>query len=115
MNRYERAAQIWGVLAWAARHRQTITYQQLSQVTGMYTPGLGNMLAPIQAYCVHHKLPPLTVLVVQKSTGLPGEGFTAAQAVQTASDQARVFDYDWLEHGNPQPNGFENLDQVPQV
>lgn len=106
MNKFERAAQIWAVLGWAASHRQTMTYQQLGQAVGMPPAGLGGMLDPIQAYCVARKLPPLTVLVVQKDTGLPGSGFTAAQAVQVASDQARVFDFDWLAHGNPQPEGF---------
>ena len=58
--------------------------------------GLGGMLDPVQTYCVANKLPPLTVLVVQKDTGLPGSGFTAAQAAQVASDQARAFDFNWL-------------------
>ncbi|MDO4264574.1 MAG: hypothetical protein Q4C67_10295 [Deinococcus sp.] len=109
MNINARAAQTWAVLAWAARHRQTITYQQLSQATGMFTGGLGSVLAPLQAYCVARQLPPLTVLVVQKSTGLPGHGFTAAQAAQVASDQAKVFDFDWLGHGHPQEQGFRDM------
>lgn len=108
MNIYERASQAWAVLAWAARHRQTMTYQQLGQVTGMHTAGLGMVLEPIQAYCVARNLPPLTVLVVQKDTGLPGSGFSAAQAVQVATDQSKVFEYDWLKHGNPQVAGLEN-------
>ena len=107
MNIYERATQTWAVLAWAARHRQTMTYQQLSQATGMFSGGLGAVLEPIQAYCQTRNLPPLTVLVVQKETGLPGAGFTAAQAVQVATDQSKVFDFDWLKHGNPQVAGFQ--------
>lgn len=106
MDKYERAAQAWAVLAWAARHRQTITYQQLGQVTGMHTAGVGMILDPVQEYCRDRGLAPLTVLVVQKHTGLPGAGFTAAQAVQTASDQARVFDFDWLAHGHPSVDGL---------
>ncbi|MDV6376470.1 hypothetical protein [Deinococcus arenicola] len=107
MNRNERAAQVWAVLAWAARHRQTITYQQLGQAVGLPPVALGKVLDPIQAYCQARKLPPLTVLAVSKETGLPGSGFTAAQAVQVASDQAKVFGFDWLQHGNPQEKGFE--------
>lgn len=107
MNRYERASQVWAVLAWAARHRQTITYQQLGQATGMHPAGMGRVLEPIQSYCVARQLPPLTVLVVQKGTGLPGAGFTAAQALQVASDQSMVFDFDWLKHRNPQASGLQ--------
>ncbi len=90
-------------------HRQTITYQQLGQLIKMPPAALGSMLDPIQAYCVAQQLPPLTVLVVQKDTGLPGLGFTAGQAEQVASDQARVFSTDWLAHGNPLAEGFEKV------
>lgn len=108
MNKFESAAQAWAVLAWAARHRQTMTYEQLGQTIKVIPVRLGQVLDPIQAYCVAQKLPPLTVLVVQKDTGLPGPGFTAAQAVQVATDQSKVFEYDWLKHGNPQVAGLKN-------
>ncbi|CAM4197217.1 hypothetical protein [Deinococcus marmoris] len=107
MNINERAAQAWAVLAWAARHRQTITYQQLGQCTGMFSGGLGKVLDPIQEYCRARNLPPLTVLVVQKDTGLPGHGFSTGQAVQVATDQSKVFAFDWLAHGNPQEKGLQ--------
>jgi hypothetical protein len=60
MNKYERASQIWPVLAWAARLRQTITYPQLGQLIGVPRHGLGQLLEPIQAHCLAHGLPPLT-------------------------------------------------------
>ena len=101
MNTAERATQIWAVLAWAATHRQTITYSQLAQVTGAFTGGLGALLEPIQSYCLQNALPPLTILVVQKESGIPGAGFTGASASDLASAQAKVFSFNWLEHGNP--------------
>jgi len=73
----------------------------------MFSGGLGAVLAPIQSYCQARNLPPLMVLVVQKETGLPSTGFTAAQAMQVATDQSKVFDFDWLKHGNPQVTGFQ--------
>lgn len=103
MRLHERAAQTWAVLAWAAHHRQNMTYQQLSQATGMFTGGLGNVLALIQEYCKARQLPPLTVLVVQKDTGKPGPGF---EGQDIALAQAQVFNFDWLTHGNPQPEGL---------
>jgi hypothetical protein len=103
----ERAAQIWPVLAWAASHRQNITYSQLAQATGAFTGGLGALLEPIQSYCILNGLPPLTVLVVQQESGLPGSGFTGASAGELASSQARVFAFNWLEHGNPGSDQLE--------
>ena len=107
MNRSERASQIWAVLAWSATHRQSITYAQLSKLIGVPTAGLGQLLEPVQSYCLMRELPPLTAIVVQQGSGLPGSGFTGATAEQYAQAIARVFSYDWLEHGNPQPERLE--------
>lgn len=109
MKASERSAQIWSVLAWAAKSRQNITYSQLAQVTGAFTGGLGAWLEPIQSYCIINELPPLTVLVVQQDSGMPGSGFIGALAADLAKAQARVFAFNWLEHGNP---GSEKLEQA---
>ncbi|MCV2362982.1 hypothetical protein LNV23_05885 [Paucibacter sp. DJ1R-11] len=109
MKASERSSQIWAVLAWAARSRQNITYSQLAQATGAFTGGLGAWLEPIQSYCIINKLPPLTVLVVQQESGMPGSGFTGATAAELATAQARVYAFSWLEHGNP---GAESLEQA---
>jgi len=107
MTRSERACQIWSVLAWAAHHRQSITYGQLGKLIGVPTAGLGQLLEPIQSYCISMSLPPLTVLVVQHESGLPGPGFTGASVSTFARAQADVFAQDWLAHGNPQPDKLE--------
>ena len=107
MNRSERACQIWAVLAWAARNRQSLTYSQVGDLTGAHRAGLGQLLEPIQSYCKLNKLPPLTVLVVQQESGLPGSGFSGASAADLGKAQMAVFAFDWLAHGNPQPEKFE--------
>jgi hypothetical protein len=43
---------------------------------------------------VHNGLPPLTILVVQRSTGLPDAQFTAASALEFATQQFAVFEFD---------------------
>ncbi len=114
MKRSERASQIWAVLAWAASHRQNIAYSLLSEATGAFTGGLGRLLEPIQSYCQLNSLPPLTILVVQQESGLPGSGFTAASASELASAQEKVFAFDWLKHGNPGPEQLEKaVTQLP--
>ena len=107
MKRSERSSQIWVVLAWVARNRQSITYSQLASLTGLPRAALGQMLDPIHVYCANGKLPPLTILVVQQESGLPGSGFTGVSASQYAKAQMEVFEFDWLAHGNPQPQAFE--------
>ena len=72
MTREQRAAQIWAVLAWAAEHRQSMTYGMLAKLTGVPAAALGKLLEPIQSYCIIERLPPLTILVVRQETGLPG-------------------------------------------
>ena len=107
MTKEERACQIWGILAWAAKNRQSLTYSHLSKLIGVPTAGLGQLLEPIQSYCILENLPPLCILVVQQDSGIPGSGFIGAKASEFAKSQIQVFSFDWLEYGNPQPEGFE--------
>lgn len=99
----ERACQIWAVLAWAARNRQTLTYADLGKLIGVPAAGLGTLLEPIQSYCLLNKLPPLTILVVKTEGGLPGSGFTGASASEFGSALGATLAFDWMGHGNPQP------------
>jgi hypothetical protein len=112
MTKSERACQIWGILAWAAKNRQSMTYGHLSKLIGVPAAGLGQLLEPIQSLCLLKNLPPLTILVVQQESGLPGQGFTAAKASDFAMAQANVFEFDWLDFGNPQPDKFEEAVKI---
>lgn len=93
MTREERAAQIWPILTLCASQRQTLTYGLLGKHIGAFQGGLGQLLEPIQSYCLLKRLPALSSLVVSDVTGLPGEGFIAASDVP--GEQARVFKHDW--------------------
>lgn len=105
MTRSERAAQIWALLALAARNRQLLTYDLVSRAIGAPRAAIGGWLAPIQEYCRNRELPPLTVLVVSEQSGLPGGGFNASENVPEA--QANVFSHDWLAANAPSPADFE--------
>ena len=106
MTHAQRAAQIWAVLALAAKNRQILTYGMLAKLVGLPPAALGSGLHLIQDYCQQHKLRPLTSLVVQQATGLPGDGYEGAGAAQFAQEVQSVFEYDWLEHGNPNQDAF---------
>jgi hypothetical protein len=108
----QRAAKIWPVLILAASNKQILTYDFLANLIGVPPPALGQLLEPIQSYCLINKLPPLTILVVSKKTGLPGSGFSAVSEIPKY--QIKVFEYDWLINGCPKPEEFmKSIKQLP--
>src|SRR5260370_1291726 len=76
MTSSERAQQFWSVLVFAAREQKVVSYEMLSQMTGMANE-CGRELGYIFYYCRRHKLPLLNLLAVSKDTGRPGEGCPA--------------------------------------
>jgi hypothetical protein len=71
MTKYERAQQLWSILVLAARNRQVLTYKLIEQATGLVRPSIGQMLSPIQNFCLNRQKPPLTILVVNDGNELP--------------------------------------------
>jgi len=106
VNRYERAAQIWPLLTLCASHRQVLTYDLLGKLVGVPRQGLGQLLEPIQSWCIKYDNPALTSLVVSDKTGLPGEGFIAAADVP--AEQAAVFRWEWLDSTPPTAEELED-------
>ncbi len=95
MTRAERAMQIWQILVAAAHSRRSYTYGQVASMLGMGGAGvMANFLGPIMFYCKANNLPPLTVLVVNQETGLPGDGLTTLKEVN--KDRESVFNHDWF-------------------
>jgi len=74
MNNEQRSIQIWSILVMAATNKQILTYEIIKALTGLHLPAIGRALFPIQYYCESKSLPRLTVLVVRKNTGMPGDG-----------------------------------------
>src|SRR4051812_28364595 len=70
-----RACQLWQVLVGCAHRRETVTYQAVCELLGHTQPKvLAKQLGRIMHYCSQNRLPPLTILVVNKNTGRPGDG-----------------------------------------
>jgi len=113
MRESQRAAQLWSLLVLAARNQQILTYSTVHNLTGIATVGVGGCLGPIIHYCRDHKLPWLTVLVVNEETGLPGDAFMEAAKKEYGDKldifvlQSRVFAYDWFKTEIPSPSDFE--------
>jgi len=99
MTKYERASQLWPLLAMASTNRQILTYDLVYRLTGIPRPAVGKFLQPIQDYCIAREIPPLTSIVVSEKTGLPGSGFKSAEDVPLS--HIEVFNFDWLDWGCP--------------
>jgi hypothetical protein len=89
-----------------------VSYEMLSQMTGM-AQNSGRELGNIFYYCKAHKLPLLNLLAVSKDSGIPGDG-CPADLSDLPAQQARVFVYDWLKHGVPKIEEFEEARAAAQ-
>ena len=65
---------------------------------------MAQFLGPVMYYCREQQLPPLTVLVVNQDTGLPGSGLTTLEDVNL--DRERVFAHDWFQVEPPETDDF---------
>ena len=95
MEMKERAMQCYMALLSAAHNRQTLTYEILGGMVGLPARALAEPLGYIMVYCSNHNLPPLTVLVVQKHTGIPSEGLVTSDPKDFDGDRERVFTHEW--------------------
>ncbi len=100
MTQAEQAVLLWPMLALAARTQQVLTYSDVAGFTAIEARGLDNALGRIHAYCKRRGFPLLNSIVVQRGTGVPGEGFPDKMTpTQTLVEQAKVFTFDWSARG----------------
>ncbi len=76
----------------------------LGRLTGTEPAALEGLLEPIATYCQSQLLPPLAALVVNGTTGLPGNGTSSAGDVPRV--QQLVFAFDWIAYGSPAVEQF---------
>lgn len=62
---------------------------------GNVAVSLTQPLEIVMNYCKQNKLPPLTILVVQKHTGIPGQGLTTIEDLNR--DREDVFKFKWYQ------------------
>ena len=106
MSRFDQTACIWPLLVLSAANRQIMSYNLLARLIGVPESDLGRLLEPIQSLCILKGLPPLTSIVVSARTGLPREGFIAADDVPKA--QAETFLFDWLDQLVPTREEYQD-------
>ena len=108
-----RARQAYLILIGCAARHETFPYNELGRRMGYTSPNhgagaMGNKLGPLLYYCEQQGLPPLTSIVVDSETGLPGDG---AQMENVPAVQQKVFRHDWFAHDVPTE---EELRRAPQ-
>ena len=103
-----RAYQIYLILIGCAHNKQVVTYDYVAEVAKAGGPNLiSRQLKHIMFWCDEMNLPPLTVLVVRKDTGLPGEGLLTSEEMDGhleghlpddwPAKQQEVFHTDWYD------------------
>ena len=101
VNQHERAYRTWGILTQCVSNRRSITYGQLAEKLSIHPRPTRFILDVIQNYCLEEKLPPLTILAVNQTTGLPGPGFIAWGMDNLEEGRQQVFDFPWSSLENP--------------
>jgi hypothetical protein len=97
-----RALQLWQILIAKAANRQVATYGELERIVGYKGAGVfAQTLGHIMHYCQQNGLPPLTALVVKKTTGLPGHGLTTRENLDAGREE--VFRCGWFRVIPPTP------------
>ena len=97
-----RALQIWQILIGFAYARKIATYSEVADILGYEGAGtLNRQLGHIMHFCDQNSLPPLTVLVVNSETGLPGDGFETEGDLHRKRE--KVFNCDWFNIIPPTP------------
>lgn len=83
-----------------------MTYGQLADLLGYKGAGVfAAKLGHVMCWCEREGLPPLTVLIVNQDTGLPGEGLTSPADLHREREE--VFKFDWYGLVPPSPAELE--------
>ena len=77
--------------------KKPLTYGELCNKIGLHPRSARYFLSVIQIYCKKRNLPPLQALVVNKKTGVPGEGYIGSGRSQKEHGEAlkKVYSYNW--------------------
>ncbi len=93
-------ARVYLLLIGHAERRESTTYRKLRDRLGVAPQSINALLRPIQKFCDDNRLPPLPVLVVSDSTGLPGSDHPSNKE-NLHYDRERVYAWDWLAYEPP--------------
>lgn len=87
------AQEAYKLLVDIAEKEETITYKDLGGILGYHERNVGSVLSLIQNHCLYEDLPPITRLVVNSYTGMPGKGYKSIKGYE--KDLENVLNCDW--------------------
>ena len=95
-----RARQIWPYLVDAATKKEKITYKDLGQIVNVHPRALRFALLIIKDKCSELLFPPITSLVINSQTRLPGRGNQIPEELlsQTLNE---IYEFNWRNTNNP--------------
>lgn len=105
---------LWPVLVVAAKNREKPIYKELAPLISTNPLSVGKALEHIQSFCMESKLPPLSAIVVSKTTGLPGGGFIAWDIDDIDTAFEKVYEFPWGSIQNPF-GGFLESDTIESL
>jgi hypothetical protein len=104
----DRSVQAWQILVGKAMNRQTVTYQDLSKL--MFEKDAAGVLAKILGniafFCLDNGLPVLTTIVVNTTSGTPGDAIPIDPATIDHA-RAEVYGRNWYDIYPPSAEEFE--------
>lgn len=101
VNQLQRAARAWPILINRAMERRSITYRDLAMSIELsHHRPIRYVLDEIQNFCIEEKLPPLTILVVDKKGNL-GSGFNSNSIDNIEEGKRAVYTHPWQSLSNP--------------
>ncbi|MXZ90737.1 MAG: DUF1828 domain-containing protein [Chloroflexi bacterium] len=96
---HPRTPDVFDYLKQCVAQRRTITYGEVGQNVGLAAQGTAKPLFYIRDKCLERKLPPITAIVFNKSTRLPGKGLkpdgTQVTSAEWKDMLGQVFATDW--------------------
>lgn len=97
INHRKRARRVWPRLVQIAQLKEFDTYGENAGSIGLHHRSAAWYLGVLQAECSRRGYPPLQALVVNKTLGKPGKGYTETSTTGPAYDKAvrQVWRYDW--------------------
>ncbi|MGP0092310.1 MAG: HNH endonuclease [Xanthobacteraceae bacterium] len=101
VNHVERAYRAWPILVKCAARDTPITYGDLGSELRVHHRAIRYVLGVIQDYCLGQQLPPLTILVINSVTRMPGPGFIAWDMDDLDRGRAEVSAFAWQTLDNP--------------
>lgn len=101
VNHEQRAFLGWNILVEYAKKRERLTYGVMASKIDIHPRMVRFLLGPIQNYCLENKLPPLTILAINKKSGEPGVGFIAWSRDDLEVGCEEVYQYHWDFKENP--------------